>query len=96
MYRIPPMPAYRSMPPRILSRETALPIHRIVHGSILERDHIYIAERDGMPSSAIENGVVDFVLRPHEIPSKLQEIRSARLRAFGGRWAGGPEGRRLL
>ncbi len=157
-------PFYRSMLPEILSRETALPVHRILHGSKLEEDHIYVipqnkilvvtdhtlkldprpeeernrsidiffsslarvhrelavgailsgadgdgteglweikknggttfaedpasAEWDGMPRSAMEKGVVDFVLRPHEIPSKLQELKSTQQAAFGGKWGG--------
>ena len=45
------------------------------------------AEWEGMPQSAMENGVVDFVLRPCEMPLKLQEIRYMHPWAFGGRWA---------
>lgn len=34
------------------------------------------AEYDGMPQSAIEAGVVDFILPPEEIPKKLLEVTS--------------------
>ena len=156
-------PTYKSMLPEILSRETALPVHRILHNTSLEEDHIYVipqnkilvvtdhtlkldprpeeernrsidiffsslarvhrelavgailsgtdgdgtkglweikknggttfaedpasAEWEGMPRSAMEKGVVDYVLRPHEIPSKLQEIKTTDPGAFGGKWA---------
>jgi two-component system CheB/CheR fusion protein len=50
------------------------------------------AEWDGMPRSAMENGVVDFVMHPREIPLKLQEIRYRHPWAFGGKFAADPNG----
>lgn len=47
------------------------------------------AEWDGMPVSAMENRVVDFVLRPEAMVPYLQEIGCTCPWAFGGKWAAG-------
>jgi two-component system CheB/CheR fusion protein len=44
---------------------------------------------DGMPKSAVEAGVVEFIMHPHEMPLKLQEI-SYTPGAFGGKWPAAP------
>lgn len=44
------------------------------HGGITFAQDEASAEYDGMPHSAIEAGVVDFILPPEEIPKKLLEV----------------------
>jgi two-component system, chemotaxis family, CheB/CheR fusion protein len=44
-------------------------------GGITFAQNVESAEYDGMPESAIQAGVVDFVLPPEEIPKKLVEIK---------------------
>lgn len=44
-------------------------------GGITFAQNMESAEYDGMPGSAIQAGVVDFVLPPEEIPKKLLEIK---------------------
>lgn len=47
------------------------------HGGITFVEDPRSAAWDGMPQSAIDAGVVDFVLNPAEIPGKLQEVYAA-------------------
>ncbi|MEZ4771951.1 MAG: chemotaxis protein CheB [Bacteroidia bacterium] len=44
------------------------------HGGITIAQDEESAAFDGMPNSAVEAGVVDFILRPDEIPKKLLEL----------------------
>ncbi|MFN2374390.1 MAG: CheR family methyltransferase [Cyclonatronaceae bacterium] len=44
-------------------------------GGITFAQNVESADFNGMPGSAIQAGVVDFVLRPEEIPKKLLEIK---------------------
>ncbi|MBK8788277.1 MAG: hypothetical protein IPN43_17740 [Chitinophagaceae bacterium] len=46
------------------------------HGGITFAQDEASAEYEGMPHSAAEAGVVDFILPPDEIPKKLQEVTS--------------------
>ena len=46
------------------------------HGGITFAQDEASAQYEGMPNSAVEAGVVDFVLPPEEIPNKLLEITS--------------------
>ncbi len=47
------------------------------HGGITIAQKIDTAAYNGMPHSAIESGMVDFILEPEKIPAKLVEIVSA-------------------
>ena len=46
------------------------------HGGITFAQDEASAEFDGMPNSAVQAGVVDFILSPEEIPKKLLEVTS--------------------
>ncbi|MEP7142751.1 MAG: chemotaxis protein CheB [Ferruginibacter sp.] len=45
------------------------------HGGVTFAQDLASAQYDGMPLSAVQAGVVDFILPPGEIPQKLMEIR---------------------
>lgn len=54
------------------------------HNGITFAEDPLSAAWDGMPKSAISAGVVDFILRPEEIPSKLIRVFSTYGRAIDG------------
>lgn len=74
-----PAPHHESMLAKLLSRETAMPVHPVENGAVLSRDQVYVIQS----SAAMTIAGLELALKPRRAPGQLSMASSVLSPAAG-------------